>query len=403
MVYDIILKQGTVIDPAQRLNDVRDIGIIHGEIAALAFEIPSTMAKKVIDTQGMIVTPGLVDLHTHVAEALMPIAVTPDEAGVKSGVVAVCDAGSVGYATYNAFKKLIMPQAQTDIFCFLHLSPTGQAISPEICWESVDPQRVVKLIETERETIKGIKIRANSQIIEDPDHKMFKMAKQIGTQTGLPIMIHIGLNFEENISEEVFESFNREMLSLLDTGDILTHTYTQRPGGVIKPDGTILPELKVALERGVVVDIAPAKSHLSFDLAQIGLNQGIVPTTLSTDITNTNYQGPALFSLPVVMSKFLALGLSLEDVIEKTTIVPARILKEDHQRGSLKVGFPADITIFKLLKGDFLFSDGLAGNTLEGHQLLEPQITFKNGEQFVAHSRFRDHTPGEQVTLTKGA
>ncbi|MFQ5819937.1 MAG: amidohydrolase family protein [Candidatus Heimdallarchaeota archaeon] len=403
MSYDIILKQGLVIDPAQGIHDIRDIGIYQGNIAEIASELPSNKAKKVIDVQGMLVTPGLIDIHTHVAESIMPIAVTPDEAGVKSGVTTVCDAGSVGYATFNAFKKLIKPYAQTDIFCFLHLSPTGQAISPEICWESMDPQSVMQLIETEQGTIKGIKIRANGQIVADPDLKIFKIAKHIGNQTDLPIMIHIGLNFEEKISEEVFKSFNQKMLSLLDTGDIITHTYTQRPGGVIMSDGMIMSELKLAMERGVVLDIAPAKSHFSFDLAQIGLNNGIIPTTLSTDITNTNYQGPALFSLPVVMSKFLALGLSLNEVIEKTTIVPARILREDHRRGSLTVGFPADITIFKLLDGDFLFSDGLAGNTLEGHQLLEPKFTLKHGEEFVAHSRFLDHVPGEPITLTKGA
>ena len=403
MRYDVILKQGLVIDPAQGIHDIRDIGISQGKIAALASEIPVNKAKKVIDVQSMLVTAGLIDIHTHVAEALMPIAATPDEAGVNSGVTAVCDAGSVGYATFNAFKKLIMPHALTDIFCFLHLSPIGQAVSPEICWESMDPQRVLQLIETEREIIKGIKIRANGQMVANPDFKILKRAKQIGAQTGLPIMIHIGLNFEEMVSEDVLESFNREMLSLLDTGDILTHTYTQRPGGVIKPDGSILPELKAAMERGVVLDAAPAKSHFSFELAQIGLKQGIVPTTLSTDITNTNYQGPALFSLPVVMSKFLALGLGLDDVIEKTTITPARILKEDHRRGSLKVGLSADITIFELITGDFLFSDGLAGNTLEGHQLLEPKLTLKNGEAFTAHSRFRDHIAGEPITLTKGA
>ena len=403
MSYDLILKQGLVIDTAQGIHDINDIGISQGKIAALASEIPLNKGKKVIDAQNMLVTPGLIDLHTHVANAIMPIATTPDEAGVNSGVTAVCDAGSVGYATYNAFKQLIMPQANTDVICFLHLSPTGQAISPEICWESMDPQRVLQLIKTEREIIKGIKIRANGQMVASPDLKILKAAKQIGNQAGLPIMIHIGLNFEEKVSEDVLESFSREMLSLLDTGDILTHTYTQRPGGVIKPDGSILSELKAAMERGVVFDVAPAKSHFSFKLAQIGLNQGIIPTTLSTDITNTNYQGPALFSLPVVMSKFLALGLSLDDVIKKTTIIPARILKEDHRRGSLKVGLSANITIFELIDGDFLFSDGLAGNALEGHQLLEPKLTLKNGEVFTAHSRFRNHVPGEPITLTKGA
>ncbi len=267
----------------------------------------------------------------------------------------------------------------------------------------MDPQRLVKLIESDRGIIKGIKIRANGQMVTNPDLTVLKTAKQIGTQTGLPIMIHIGLNFEEKVPEEVFESFNHKMLSILDEGDILTHTYTQRPGGVIRHDGSFIPELKAAMERGVVLDVAPAKSHMSFDLVKIGMKQGIMPTTLSTDITNTNFQGPALFSLPVVMSKFLSLGLSLNDVIEKTTIIPARILREEHRIGSLKIGNSANITIFDLIDGDFLFSDGLAGNTLQGHQLLEPKFTLKDGEIISAQSRFRNHIPGETIALTKGA
>lgn len=184
--------------------------------------------------------------------------------------------------------------------------------------------------------------------------------------------------------------------------DILTHTYTSRPGGVIFTDTGVLPELHDAMERGIILNVAPAKSHFSFQLAKIGLDAGITPTVLSTDITNTNYQGPALFSLPVVMSKFLALGLKLEDVIAKTTVIPARILNEP-QRGKLSLGNPADITILELLEGSFLFSDGMAGNTLVGSQLLEPRMTIKAGKIIPAQSRFRNYIPGEEVTLTKGA
>ena len=141
-------------------------------------------------------------------------------------------------------------------------------------------------------------------------------------------MIHIGLNFEEDVSPQTLWEFNKRMLPSLRPGDILTHSFTSRPGGVVFKDREVMPELRDAIERGVVIDVAPAKSHFSFELAKIALDAGIVPTVLSTDITNTNYQGPALFSLPVVMSKFLALGLDLDEVIAKTTTVPAKILHE---------------------------------------------------------------------------
>jgi dihydroorotase len=401
--YDVLLKGGTVVDPAQGLHALRDVAVTDGKIATLEEEIPAGEAKRVIEAQGMLVTPGLIDLHTHVAEAIMPIALTPDEAGVRSGVTAVCDAGSVGYATFNAFKQLIIRSAHTDVFCFLHVCPTGQAVSPEICWEGVDPQRMLQLIEAEREIIKGIKIRANGHVVAHPDLEMLRLAKTVAVQAGLPLMVHIGLSSEEQVSDEVLRAFNRQMLALLDPGDILTHPYTQRRGGVIQPDGGIPLKLRAAAERGVVLDVAPAKSHFSFELARIALEQGLFPTTLSTDITCTNYQGPALFSLPVVMSKFLALGLSIDDVVAKATLAPARILGEGHRRGSLKPGFAADVTVLEQLQGEFLFSDGVAGHTLMGDQLLEPRLTLKDGVEFEASSRFRDHVPGEPIPLTRGA
>jgi dihydroorotase len=402
MTFDLLLKQGTLIDPAQKLHAIRDVGIRQGVIAEVASEIPSPAARE-IDARGMLVTPGLIDLHTHVAEHLMPIAVAPDEAGVNSGVTAVCDAGSVGYAGYAAFKNYVVLKAKTDVFCFLHLSPTGQMISPEICWESLDPNRVLDLIGRETDTIKGIKIRANSQMVANPDLAILKTAKKICSQVQLPLMVHIGLNFEEEVSDETLLEFNRRMLSMLESGDILTHTYTSRPGGVIFPDKGVMPELKAAARRGVILDVAPAKSHFSFPIARIGLEDGIVPAVLSTDVTKTNFQGPALFSLPVVMSKFLALGLNLDDVIDKVTAAPAKILKETHRRGSVTVGFPADLTLFELREGEFVFSDGIAGNTLVGNRLLEPRMTIKGGEVLPAKSRFRNPLPGESVTLTKGA
>lgn len=403
MSFDLILRQGRVIDPSLGLDAIRDIGICDGRIAAVEPHLPIAQAEQELDLRVRLVTPGLIDLHTHVAEHFMPIAAAADEAGVKSGVTAVCDAGSVGYVAFEAFKQYVIKAARTDVFCFLHLCPTGQMVSPEVCWESLDVERLLDLLGREREIIRGIKLRANSQLVTSPDLAILKTAKQVCAQADLPLMIHIGLNFEEKVSTEDLLTFNRRMLPMLEAGDILTHTYTARPGGVIFSDTGVMPELEAALERGVILDAAPAKSHFSFPLARMGLEAGILPTTLSTDITKTNYQGPALFSLPVVMSKFLALGLTLAEVLAKTTSVPARILREEHQRGSVKLGYPADLTVFELLQGEFLFSDGLAGNTLLGKQLLEPRLTIKDGQVIPAGSRFRNHVPGEQVTLTKGA
>lgn len=402
MAYDLLVKRGEVIDPAQGIRGVRDIGIAQGRIAALASEIPAGEARRVIDARGMIVTPGLIDIHTHVAEAIMPIAVTPDEAGVLTGVTTVCDAGSTGYATFNGFKKLIMPRAKTDILCFLHLSPTGQSVYPEIGWRDVDSGRMLRIMEENRDRVKGVKLRANTEVVKGAGLDLVKTAKEVGHEAGLPIAVHIGIGREDMVAEEVLGRFTRGMLDLLEEGDILVHVYTHRQGGVIKPDGQVMDEVRGAMARGVVLDAAPAQSHFSFELAKIGLEQGLEPTTISTDITVTNYQGPVLFSLPVVMSKFLALGLSLEEVIEKTTINPARVLGEEERRGSLRQGMVADISLLELEEGEYVFSDGTAGNILEGEQLLVPQLTLKGGEEIRTQPRFRNYESGEPLTLTKG-
>jgi dihydroorotase len=403
MSYDLLIKGGEVIDPAQGIHGPYDVGISQAMIAALAPDIPAGEATNVIDATDLLVTPGLVDIHTHVAEAIMPIAVTPDEAGVYTGVTTVCDAGSTGYANFNAFRKLIMSQAQTDILCFLHLCPTGQAVYPEIAWEYVDPGRMLKIVEENREIVKGIKLRIGKNVVEGPGIELVKTAKRVAAEAGLLTAIHIGLDRDADLPDDVLTAFNREMLPLLDSGDILIHVFTHRKGGVIRPDGSVLPELKDAMDRGVVLDVAPAQSHLSFELARMALDQGIVPTTISTDITVTNYQGPVLFSLPVVMSKFLALGLSLYDVVEKTTAIPARVLGEEQRRGSLTVGMPADVALFELAEGEFLFSDGTAGNILPGERLLIPKLTLKQGVEIATRPRFKNYVPGEALTLTKGA
>jgi len=262
---------------------------------------------------------------------------------------------------------------------------------------------MLNLIEENKKIIKGIKIRAGASLIKNYGISIVKTAKKIAIEANIPLMVHIGLGFEEKLPKTVLNEFNVELLNLLEKGDILTHTFTQREGGVIKSGGSFLPELTDAMRREVVIDVAPAQSHFSFKLAKKGMERGVIPTTLSTDITITNYRGPVLFSLPVLMSKFLALGLSLQQVIEKTTIAPAIVLNEEERRGSLEVDRPADITILELTEGDFLFSDGIAGNTLDANLLLVPKLTLKGGVEIPTKPRFRNYTPGDSLTLTKGA
>jgi len=390
-MYELLIKGGVLIDPAQEIHGRRDIGVSQGKIVALNYDIAPSEAEKVIDAKGKIVAPGLIDIHVHVAEVITPIGVVPDEAGVLSGVTTLCDAGSTGYANFPGFQKFVISQARTDVFCFLHVIPVGLATTPEL-WGAyaIDPEATLKVIEDNRNVIKGVKIRAIGAAIEEAGFGMVRVAKSIATDAGLPLVVHIGIDPWEKTPQETVGAFTRELLDLLDKGDILAHVFTPKVGGVIQADGTVAPELKEAMKRGVVLDVANAASNFRFEVAKKGLEQGILPTILSTDLATTTFDRRAVLSLLVTMSKFLALGLSLHQVIQMTTINPARALGEEHRRGSLRIGMPADISILELVEGDFLFFDSLEENTsLKGNHLLIPKLTLKSGVDIEAYSRFK--------------
>ena len=380
-MYDLLVKGGEIIDVAQGIHGKSDIGISQGKVASIAQEIAPSKAKRTIDAKGKIVTPGLIDMHTHVADGLISVATEPDEDGVFSGVTTVCDGGSTGYANFLGFKKFVIPQAKTDILCFLALHPVGLAVIPESWnWRDVNPEAILKTIEENRDWVKGIKMRAVGALAETLGIELIERGKKIATEAGVPVMAHIGKDPPEKTSADVMESLTRQLLPLLDKGDILTHVFSPKLGQVIKPDGSMLPGFREAIERGVVMDVASGSSNLSFEIAKKALAKGILPDTLSTDVST--FYSPRRLILTRLMSKFLALGLSLDKVIEMATINPARVLGEEQRRGSLKVGMPADISILELTEGSFTFVDALK-DTIKGNLLLVPSLTLKSGVEIL--------------------
>ncbi|MBI2832128.1 MAG: amidohydrolase/deacetylase family metallohydrolase [Chloroflexi bacterium] len=384
-MYDLLIKGGKVIDPSHGIHGQRDIGVSGGKIAAVIPELLSHEAKKVIDARGKIVTPGLIDLHLHVAEGIFPISMAPDKAGVLSGVTTVCDGGSAGYIDLPKFKNSVAG-SRTDVLCCLNICSGGISTvhdSKKHC--EIDAEATLKAAVQNRGLVKGIKLQVIASIAETFGISAVKTAKQVAHQAGIPLTVHIGDMRERTSSNDVMDDFTRELLPLLDRGDVLLHVYTWEAGGVIKPDGSIANELREAVKRGVAVDVSHGMYHFSFEIARIGLAEGILPTTISTDLSMMSSE-QAVFSLPVTMSKFLALGLSLDQVVEMTTVNPARILHEGHRRGALKVGMPADISVLEMVEGDFVYSDGKAGNRLGGKLLLKPVLTVKSGVEILPES-----------------
>ena len=374
--YDALVKGGRVIDPAQNLDSKLDIAISSGKIVKVAKDIPSSQSKQVIDAGGKIVTPGLIDVHCHVFDVLKKFSIGPDRAGVKQGVTTVVDAGSAGEQTFPGFPRYIIPSSRTRIFVFLFLASPGLAIGAMRDRVDLNPDVTAATIEANRNIIKGVKLGLSGATVENEGIEMVKMAKSTAKKFGLPIMVHIG-DFRKKVSA----TLTQDCLRLMEKGDILSHVYTAKYGGVLRQDGTILPELKEALNRGVVLDVSPGGQGLpnfSFNVARKVMAQGILPTTISSDITEPTTSGPG-FGLTAIMSIFLALGLKLEQIVEMSTINPARALHAEDIIGSLKPGMDADISILELLSGTWKFED-YERETLEIPKLIVPRACIRSGQ-----------------------
>jgi len=377
-MYDIVIKGGRVIDPAQNLDGTMDVAINGNKIAAVDKNISSQEGKQLVDAKGKIITPGLIDVHCHVFDTIMKIAVEPDIAGVKHAVTTVVDGGSAGVATFAAFPKHIFPTTQTRVFCFLHLCSYGLVPEPELKdWDEINPDAMAATIEANRSVIKGVKLRLVGKLVASAGIEVVKTAKKIAGQFRLPIMVHIG-----DTDKQVPASLTQECLSVMEAGDILAHMYTGNQGSALRPDGTIVPELKAAMKRGVILDPATGRNNFSFVVARKCLAEGILPTIISTDL-NHRCLKDRTFSLPVNMSKFMALGLDLKQVVAMTTINPARAIHEEARIGSLKPGMTADVSILELNSGAWTLIDS-PGETMKTDKMLMPVTAVKDGKVIKA-------------------
>jgi dihydroorotase len=394
--FDILLKDGEIIDPAQGIHSVGSVAIKDGKIAAVGKDI-SGEAKTIIPLQGKMITPGLIDIHCHPSTGFAEVGVPADEFGLNTGNTLLGDGGTAGAANFTAFRKLVVEPAKTDILCFLNLASAGLITMPEIqSPHDINVELSREAVEANRDLIKGIKIRSIDGLMEGIGIKGIEMAKKLAQDVKLPLMMHIGQR-RSRVEKDPLDDFSRQSVSLLEKGDILSHYLTWEPGGMILKNGAVYPELEAAQRRGVYLDSCHGMNHFSFPITRHALAKGLKPTIISTDMAEPVYRVGQ--SLAVAMSKFLNLGLNLDEVVALTTINPAKAIKEDHKRGSLKPGMPADITVLELCQGDFLFSDGGGGEILRGNRLLEPRMVFKAGEMRPAYSRYHLPPPIEETVF----
>ena len=377
-MYDLLIKGGVVIDPSQGINGVNDVAVEKGVIARVAPIIPADEARQVVEVQGKVVTAGLIDAHTHVYHGVNEIGVEPDIGGVRAGVTTLADAGSAGCDTFGGFPSHVIPNNQTEVICFLHICRTGLATSPDIFSPaSIDLDKTVRVVSENRDVITGIKARMVSPALEIMGMEMPRLAKRAAKEAGVKLMVHIG-DTEKRYDPNVI----RQLLPIMEEGDIVTHFFTANPGGVLDADGKLVPEAQEAKDRGVWLDTAHGRMNFSFDVGERVLDQGMTPHCISTDLTLPG-RLRTVHSMTEMMSRFLAMGFTMDQVVTMSTLNPAKALGLDGRLGSLEVGKQADVSVLEILDGDWVVYDVL-GASRKVDKAVVPVLAVKKGRVFEA-------------------
>ncbi len=366
--YDTVIRGGEVIDLAAGLSGVQDVAIAGGRIAAVAPSLDAGNAT-VIDATGRYVTPGLVDLHTHVYWGATFWGIEPDPVAARSGVTTWLDVGSAGSYSFPGFRRYVAEPTKVKVFSLLNISSIG-LIAPT--WELAnldycDVDLAESIVNANRDLILGIKARIDENTVRGTGIKPLQLARELADRVQLPLMVHIGLGGPPLA----------EIATLLRPGDILTHCFTGHNNRIIGDDRHFLPYMKDLHDRGLVLDIGHGSGSFSFDTAEAMLAQGIPPDVISTDIHQMAIQGP-MFDMPVTLSKFLNLGMSLADVFHRASATAAAAMRRP-DLGTLKVGSPADVALWRIAEGDYTFQD-IFMNERKGTKLLVNTLTMVDGD-----------------------
>lgn len=372
--HDLLIRGGTLVDPGQRIRGRRDVAISGGKVAAVA-ETVLADAVRVIDATGALVTPGFIDLHAHVYHGGVLIGMHADRSSLVHGVTTVVDAGSAGWMTFGGLRDYVVPTCETRVLAFLHIGATGLAVSrvmPElqhIAFAQVD--EAVRVARENPALIRGIKVRIAHGATGHGDQvnarEALRRAREAADAAGIPLMVHIS---DTPIPLP-------EILDALAPGDIATHVYNGNAERVVGAGGRVRREVRAAAERGVVMDVGHASVHFDAIVAQQALADGFPPTTLSTDL-HTPPPGRVVYHLRALMSKFLALGLPLDEVVASVTSRPAAALGLSREIGSLAPGMAGDAVVLDLEEGAFTFVDA-AGHEVKATRRLRVRHVIRAG------------------------
>jgi len=368
--YDLLIKGGHVIDPRNGIDAVRDVAIKEGKIAAVAANIPAAQATKTVNAAGLYVTPGLLDMHVHVYHgerseyAGGPNGVPVDAFSLRSCTTTVADAGSSGWRNFDDFKRRIVDTSKTRVTAFLNIVGHGMAggtFEQDLADMEARPTAEMALKH------KGLIVGIKSAHFNGPEWDPFTRAVEAGTIASVPVMVDFGSARVRTIAE----LFGR----IFRPGDIFTHAYAGGGRGELI-DGKVNPAIFTAQKKGIVFDIGHGAGSFVFRTAVQAFKEGFYPDTISTDL-HVRSMNSGMKDMLNVMSKFLALGMPLKDVILRSTWSPAQVIKLE-QFGHLSVGAPADVAVLRLATGTFGFLDQRAGR-LDGTQRLGCELTLRDG------------------------
>jgi dihydroorotase len=381
--FDLVIKGGDVLDPSQGLHVGRDIGIRYGRIEAVEADIAAERALRVLDAGGRLVTPGLVDLHTHVYPYGSAIGIPADELVPHQGTTTCVSAGDAGANNFAAFRRHIVAQTRTRLYAFVHIANMGLTPFPVAELYNIDFAQVdacARAVAENADMAIGVKVRMSENVIAkngtEPLRRAILACEQAGT--GAKMMVHIG-------GVETPELMT-QILDLLRPRDVLTHCYSGAPNIAgaftnIVQNGKLIPAALAAKQRGVIFDIGHGGGSFDYTVAEAAIAQGCPPDTISSDIHVFSGNTPGMPYLTWVMSKFLGLGYTLEQVVAMATINPAKVIDRLPKLGTLQIGAPADVSIMELTEGPVTFVD-TRNNTRTGRAFLKPVQTVTAGVPF---------------------
>jgi len=371
--YDLLIKNGHVIDPKNRISAKKDVAVAAGKIAKVADDIPAAQSKKIIDASGLYVVPGLIDIHTHVFVGTKPdkfadgiYSVSPDDFTFKSGVTTVVDAGTSGWRNFPVFKEQVIDKSQTRVLAFINIAGSGMSGKPlQEDLNDMNADSAALVIQKYKDIIVGVKIGH----YEGNDWTPFERALEAGRQSNTPLFV------ECHLPQYSLE----DQLKKMRPGDIITHSFEQvaERMPVVDERGNVRSFVLAAQKKGVLFDVGHGGAGFWFPQAVPAFQQGLVPNSFGSDLHRFSMNA-GMKSMLNIMSKYMAIGMSVEDVIVRATWNAAKSIKRK-DLGNLDEGTVADIAVLSLQNGRFGFIDA-AGNRLEGSRKLEAELTVREGK-----------------------